>query len=94
MNNAQNNSTMTINNWNLTDLCIECINKTAQDKRGCIQIAQGMGLLPNDVAEGWTTDALVKRIAEDIESMGRANWGGMTWTIDPTDSEFYIVEKH
>jgi hypothetical protein len=90
MNNAEN---MTINDFNILDLAIECINKTSQDKRGSVQIAQGMGLLPNDVEEGYNTDYFLNQINADIESRGRSNFGGMVWRLDETDTDFYLVSK-
>ena len=90
MTNAQN---MTIDNFNLLDLCIECINKTSSDKLGAIQIAQGMGLLPNDASEGYTSESFLKQIDERIDTVGRALFGGMVWTMDPEDLDFYFVTK-
>lgn len=90
MNNAQN---MTIDNFNLLDLCIECINKTSSDKLGAIQIAQGMGLLPNDASEGYTSESFLNQISADIENKGRALFGGMVWTLDMSDTNFFLVSK-
>ena len=90
MTNAQN---MTIDNFNLLDLCIECINKTSADKLGAIQIAQGMGLLPNDVSEGYTSESFLEQINADIERVGRSLFGGMVWTLDMSNTEFFLVSK-
>lgn len=78
---------MTIDNFNLQTLAIECINKTAADKMGGVQIAMGMGLMNNDETEGYTATYHMNEIEKEILRNGYAKRAGMTWTIETETTE-------